>query len=119
MNFQEKLVEGTAELRARVAAFANAAANTARARTGVAAKPVETLKATFGAFAVAGCALNKVARRHAIRFVKDNASIAADARKDVAALARTTYASFVTRGAVKPKNLKAPVSRKRASAKAS
>ena len=38
---------------------------------------------------MAGRELNKVARRHAARFVKENSTIAVDAGKDVSALART------------------------------
>ena len=89
MNFQEKLFETTADLRARAAALANVAVSTARARAQVAAKRVDVLKGSFDALTVAGREFNKVARRHAVRFVKENSTIAADAGKDVSALART------------------------------
>ena len=91
MNFQEKLFESTADLRARAAALANVAVTTARARAQVAAKRVDALKGSFEALTVAGREFNKVARRHAIRFVKENSTIAVEAGKDVSALARTTY----------------------------
>jgi hypothetical protein len=104
MNFQEKMFESTAGLRARAAA--------------VAAKRVEALKGSFAALTVAGRELNKVARRHAVRFVKENSSLAIDAGKDVSALARTTYASLAKRDTAKQKARKTPAARKRATAKA-
>ena len=76
MNFQEKLLESTADLRARAAALANVAVATARARAQVAAKRVDVLKGSFAALTVAGREFNKVARRHAARFVKENSTIA-------------------------------------------
>jgi hypothetical protein len=118
MNFQEKLFETTADFRARAAALANMAVTTARTRASVAARRAESLKGALGVITVAARALNKVARRHAGRFVKENASIAAEARKDVSMLARTTFATLARRGAVKPKTRKVPTARKRASAKA-
>jgi len=110
MNFQEKLFETTADLRARAAALAAGAVTTARARAEVAAKRFEVLT-------VAGREFNKVARRHAIRFVKENSTIAADAGKDVSALARSTYATLTMRPTAKTKARK-PAQRKRATAKA-
>jgi hypothetical protein len=118
MNFQEKLFKTTADFRARAAALANEAVTTARTRASATARRAESLKGSLGVIAVAARALNKVARRHAVRFVKENASIAAEARKDVAMLARTTYATLARRGAVQPKRRKIPTARKRASAKA-
>ena len=79
MNFQEKLFETTADLRARAAALANVAVATARARAEVAAKRVEALKGSIAVLTVAGREFNKVARRHAVRFVKQNSTIAAEA----------------------------------------
>jgi len=116
MNFQEKVLETTADLRARAAAIANVAVTTARARAGVAAKRVNDLKGSFAVLTVAGRELNKVARRHAARFVKENSSIAANAGKDVTALARSTYATLTQR-ATPTKARKAPA-RKRATRKA-
>jgi hypothetical protein len=117
MNFQEKLFETTADLRARAAALATGAVATARARAEVAAKRVEALKGSFEALTVAGREFNKVARRHAVRFVKENSTIAADAGKDVSALARSTYATLAKRPTVKTKARK-PAARKRVTAKA-
>ena len=118
MNFQEKLFETTADLRARAAAFADVAVNTARARAGVAAKRVDALKGSFEVLTVAGREFNKVARRHAIRFVKENSSIAAEAGKDVSALARTTFATLTKRPSAPRKARKSPASRKPAARKA-
>ena len=75
-------------------------------------------KRHFDALTVAGRELNKVARRHAIRFVKENSTIAVEAGKDVSALARTTYATLAKRGAVPQKARKAKTSRKQAARKA-
>ena len=118
MNFQETLFESTADLRARAAALSNVAVTTARARAQVAAKRVDALKRSFDALTVAGRELNKVARRHAIRFVKENSTIAVEAGKDVSALARTTYATLAKRGAVPQKARNAKTSRKQAARKA-
>ena len=107
MNFQEKMFETTADLRTRAAALANAAVTTARARAQIASQRVDALKGSFAALTVAGRALNKVARRHAVRFVKENSSLAVEAGKDVSALARTTYATLAKRGTAKPKARKA------------
>ena len=115
MNFQEKMLESTADLRARAAALANVAITTARSRAKVAAKRAEVLKGSFATLTIAGRELNKVARRHATRFVKENSAIAANAGKDVSALARTTYATLTQRAAA-PKARKA--ARKRATRKA-
>ena len=74
MNFQEKMLETTADLRARAAALANVAVTTARTRAQVAAKRVDVLKGSFAALTIAGREFNKVARRHAARFVKENST---------------------------------------------
>ena len=110
MNFQEKLFESTAELRARAATLATEAVAIARARAKVAAQRFEVLT-------VAGREFNQVARRHAIRFVKENSTIAANARKDVSTLARNTYATLTQRPTAKTKARK-PAVRKRPAAKA-
>jgi hypothetical protein len=88
-----------------------------RARAVIAAKRVRGLKGSIAALTVAGRQLNKVARRHAVRFVKQNSSIAVEAGRDVSALARTTYASLSKRDLVKPKARKTTVKRKRSAAK--
>jgi len=116
MNFQEKVLESTADLRARAAAIANVAVTTARTRAKLAAKQIVVLKGSLGALTIAGREFNKVARRHAARFVKENSSIAADAGKDVSALARSTFATLTRRAA--PKARKVPAARKRAARKA-
>jgi len=116
MNFQEKMFETTADLRARAAALANVAVTTARARAEIAAKRVQGLKGSIAVLTVAGREFNKVARRHAARFVKENSSIAANAGKDVTALARDTFATLTQRAAP-TKARKAPA-RKRATRKA-
>jgi hypothetical protein len=118
MNFQEKLFESTADLRARAAALASVAMTTARTRALTAAKRVEALKGSFAALTVAGREFNKVARRHAVRFVKENSTIAVEAGKDVSALARTTYATLAKRPAAPRKTRKTATSRKRAARKA-
>jgi len=118
MNFQEKMFDTTEDLRARAASFASAAITTARSGARVAAKRAEGLKGSLAKLTLAGRELNKVARRHAARFVTVNSSIAADAGKDVSALARTTFATLVKRGAAPKKASKAPAARKRAAAKA-
>ena len=105
MNFQEKLLEASAELRTRAAALTASALETARNR----AKLVSVLDAARREF-------GKVARRHVGQFVKQNSTIASAVRKDVSELARSTYASLASRPAAK-KTRRTPAARKR-SAKA-
>jgi len=100
MNFQERLIEASSELRARATALTTAALDVARARADVAAKRVDVLKGSFATLSVAGRELNKVAQRHASRFVKENSAIALAAGKDVGALARSTYESLAGRKVV-------------------
>ena len=106
MNFQEKLLESSAELRTRARAIAASAAKTVR-------DPAKLLSALDGARRKLG----RVARRHGTRFVKQNASIASDLRKDVTELARTTYATLSTRPAPK-KPRRAAATRKRSTSAA-
>lgn len=106
MNFQEKLLEASAELRSRAAALAASALERARSRANLTSERISVLNG-------AGRELNKVARRHVSRFVKQNSTIAAAVRKDVSDLARTTYASLAPRPAPK-KARRAPSARKRA-----
>jgi hypothetical protein len=99
------MFETTAALQARAAALAN--------------KRIDVLKGSVSALTVAGRELNKVARRHILRFVKENSSLAIDAGKDVSALARTTFATLAKRPAApKPKARKTSAARKRVAAKA-
>jgi hypothetical protein len=95
MNFQEKLFETTSDLRTR------------------AEQRIETLRGSFDVLNTAGREFNKVARRHAIEFVKKNSSIAAQVRDDVSTLARTTFASLTRRPTAR-KARKAAPARKRA-----
>ena len=99
MNFQEKLFESSAELRERAQAFANSAIASARIQADQAAKRVEKLKGSFNVLNSAGREFNKVARRHAIRFVKQNSTLASEVRDDVSALARSTFASLTAKPA--------------------
>jgi hypothetical protein len=107
MNFQEKVLEATADLRSRAALLAAEALKTARVRV--------DLKASLATLSVASRELNKVARRHAARFVRENSTIVVAAGKDVSALARTTYASLSKRTPVKA--ARKPAVRKRAKSK--
>ena len=89
MNFQEKLFESTADLRARAAALANVAIDTARARAQVAAKRVDALK---GSLAVLNGRRPRVQQGcappcHPLREGELDAS-PSKAGKDVSALAR-------------------------------
>src|ERR1700741_1723569 len=106
MNFQEKVFEATADLRARAFSLANVALTRARTRAELAAKRVEKLKGSLATLSVAGRELNKVARQHASRFVKQNVGVAVDAGKDVSAIARSTYAT-IARGSINAKATKA------------
>jgi hypothetical protein len=114
MNFQEKLLEASADLRSRAAALATSALETARSRADQATRRVADLKGPISVLNGASREFNKVARRHAARFVKQNSTIVAAARKDVVELARSTYASLATRPTAK-KARRTSTTRKRAS----
>jgi hypothetical protein len=116
MNFQEKLFETSAELRERAQAFANSALATARTQADQAAKRVEQLRGSFAVLNTAGREFNEVARRHAIRFVKQNASLASEVRDDVTSLARSTFATLTRKPAAKSR--KAPARKRVRKAKA-
>jgi hypothetical protein len=103
MNFQEKLLEASAELRARAAALA-------------ASSRVEELKKSIAVLNGARLELRKVAGQHARHFVKQNSALVLAVRKDVSELARSTFASLSKRPATR-KARRAPAARKR-SAKA-
>ena len=94
MNLQEKVLEAARDLRSRAALLATDALKSARIRAGDTAKRVDMLKGSLATLTLASRELNKVARRHAARFVKENSTIAVAAGKEVSALARTTYASL-------------------------
>jgi hypothetical protein len=95
MNFQEKLLEASSQLRARTA------------------DRLDSLQASLEVLNGAGRELGKVARRHATRFVQRNSSIASAAGKDVSKLARSTYDSLSMRQAP-DKRRRATASRRRA-----
>jgi hypothetical protein len=101
MNFQEKLFETSGDLRGFAAELTSAAL-----------EKVETLKGSLKVINQAGLAFNHVARRHAVRFVKQNSSLAAQVRDDVATLARTTFATLQKDAKMKSKSK--PKARKRA-----
>jgi len=118
MNFQEKLLESTAGLRDCAQAFATSAMGNARARTKGAARHVDQLKGSIAALNTAGREFNKVARRHAMRFVKQNSTLATQVRDDVSALARATLASLAKSvAASKPRKPAAASTRTRKAAK--
>jgi len=117
MNLQEKVLETTARLRTQVAALANAAYSTAVDRSELALKRAAKLKASLATLSGAGRELNEVARVHTERFIKENAALARDARKDVSALARATFASLNRRTTVKAKAARKPRAAKRATFK--
>jgi hypothetical protein len=124
MNFQQKVFESP--LFSRAATLAQNALETARDRATVAAKFLEQragrrvseIKGSLGTLSVAGRALEKVARRHGAKFVKQNATIASAARKDVTALARETFDSLAKRGATPKKRAPARKSAAKRVAKA-
>jgi hypothetical protein len=117
MNFRERLIDASSELRARAASLSAAALDAARARAEVASKRVDVLKGSLATLTVAGRQLNKVAQRHASRFVKENSAIAVAAGKDFGTLARTTYATLS--GRKTPTRARKPrAARKRATSKA-
>jgi hypothetical protein len=119
MYFQDKFFEATQALRDRAATLSKAALITARERAGLAASRVEkrigTLKSSLSTLGVAGRELEKVARRHGATFVKQNATIAQSARKDVTSLAVSAFKAIAKPAATaKPKTRKS-VARKTAS----
>lgn len=112
MNFQDKLVETTAELRTRALALTQTALDVARSQAARTATRVAKLRGTVGTLTDAGRAFGKVAQRHGSRFVKENTALALAAGKDVRGLARSTVATLT---AAKPaKAREARVTRKRA-----
>jgi methionine synthase I (cobalamin-dependent) len=116
MNFQEKLFETSAELRSRAQAIAASALQIARQQADVATKRVEQrfagLKGSIAVLNSAGSELNKVASRHARRFVEQNSTLAAEVGNDVSALARSTFATLTRKPVKKARRVTA--TRKRA-----
>jgi hypothetical protein len=110
MNFQEKLLEASAELRTRAAAIAASAVETAR-RAKLDTR-VEDLKKSISVLNGARLALRKVAGRHASHFVKQNSTLVSAVRKDVSELARSTFATLAKRPVAK-KARRTPAARKR------
>jgi hypothetical protein len=96
MNFQAKVIETTADLRARVSTLAGSAVDLARSSAADGAKRAALLKGTLSTLRSAGGELNKVARRHVSRLVEQNSSIVVDAGKDLTALAKATYTRITT-----------------------
>lgn len=121
MNFQEKVFEVASDLRTRSLALAQATLDAGRARAQDAARRAALLQGSLDVLGTSGRELNKVVRRHAVRFVKENSTIVRAATRDVSALARKTYASFTKSGAKKhaAPTRKSASSRKRARAKVS
>ena len=113
MNFQDKVIETTADFRARAAALTQAALVTVRAQADAATGKVAQLKTSLSALQLAGREFNKVARRHVSRFVKQNSSIAREAGKEVSALARTTYQQLSKREAAPARKPRKTAARKR------
>jgi hypothetical protein len=97
MNLQDKVLETTADFRARAASLSHAILAQTRHRATQAAGRVERLKTSLAALQTAGRALGKVAQRHATRFVTQNSMIAREAGKDVSSLARSTYLRLAKR----------------------
>lgn len=116
MYFQDKFVETTQDLRARAASLGKAALIAARERAGLAANRVEmrvaVLKTSLSTLGVAGRELEKVARRHGSKFLKQNVTIAQAARKDVTTLARSTIETFAKRAAPAKAKTRKSVARK-------
>ena len=95
MNFQEKMLVVATDLGSRSLALAQTALDAGRVRAQDAARRAALVQASLG---VSGRELNKVVRRHAARFVKENVTIARAAGSDVSAIARDTYARFTKSG---------------------
>ncbi len=112
MKFQEKIMETSAELRARAAALAEATVEATRKHADLAATQFDGLRKSVAVLNVAGQEFSRVARLHARRFVKQNSPLLAAARKDVSDLARSTYRSLS--GGAAPKVRQRASARKRA-----
>lgn len=94
MNFQQKLFETSAQLRARAAHILGAALASAREQAEAAAERAEKLRQPVTIIGQAGREIGKVARRHATRFVRQNANLASKVRDDVGTIARKTLNSL-------------------------
>ena len=116
MNFQEKILEATADWRARATAIATAALNEAKVQATTANQRMNQLKGSIAVLGTAGRELNEVARRHGARFLKQNSTLATAASKDISQLARDTYTTLTRKPA--PSKARRSPARKRARAKA-
>jgi hypothetical protein len=97
MSFQTNLLESTAALRSRASDLAATGAAAARARANTAVKSAQRFKGAFDVLTGAGREISQIARRHAVRFVRDNATIAGDARTEVSTLARRTFSALTVK----------------------
>jgi hypothetical protein len=96
MNFQEKLLETAAQVRARAGAVAAMAADTAREGATVALRRAKGLRGSLTLLKSAGQEFGDVARRHVGRLVSENRAIAVEAGRDLTALARSAYSTLAT-----------------------
>jgi hypothetical protein len=113
MNFQEKIVEASVLLRDHAAALADAALGRTRTRADRAGRQISGFRYSLVVLNDAGRQLNKVARLHAGRFVKQNSPLVTAVRKEVSDLARTTFLALKTGGKAPKTVRKAATSRKR------
>lgn len=91
MNLKEKVMEASANLRERAAVFVEATAKATRAQTDAAAGQMAALRKSLVVLDAARLELNKLARRHASRIVKQNSPLFSAVRRDVSELAHSTY----------------------------
>ena len=118
MNFQTKIIETAADFRARAAAVTEATVEIARGQAAANAGRVARIKTSLSALQLAARELNKVARRHVSRLVKQNSTIAREAGKEVTALARSTYQQMSKRDAEVTRKPPKATARKRATKRA-
>ena len=112
MNFQDKLVAASTDLRARAATLTDAAFKATREQADAAAVRIAALRKSLTVLKAARREFKKVARHHAGRFVKQNSPLFAAVRRDVSDLARSTYQTLTTGRTAKAR--RAPAARKRA-----
>jgi hypothetical protein len=119
MILQRFLLDTSTALRAHASAFATSALDLARAQAQDASPRVKAVKQSIATLSVASRELNRMAKRHAARLVKENSAIAVSAGRDLSALARSTYSTLTGRKPRRPARTKrVAATRKRASAKA-
>jgi hypothetical protein len=117
MNLQYKVFESAAVLAERAAALANATAAKVRERA-IKAGDKAGLSKTLAQLKVAGGELQKIAFQHGTRFVKENASIAQAAGKDLTDLTRSVYSQFAQKQKPARQGRKPASARKRPARKA-